>query len=232
MSNINLDDIKSTFKKNIKSVAINNINNLFWLLSKQYEFKKYLLVIDDDISLSTFGNISDQVFIEYGNKIKKQTDIFTHDTSSIPNIPNNIKLQLDSVVSYIISDTFGDKIMLIIEIFDFSVGIDIVNLDDIDTSTSQIEDYLSKYNILKNDKNQEYEITIHKDPGCNMAWVKINNVQIFAGNSQDFHNGCYGCKLPSFYGVHSYANVIKSCLVESGYNATVNTNTYHEEYNY
>lgn len=81
-----------------------------------------------------------------------------------------------------------------------------------ETLVTQIIDYFRGKGVLREDPKHIYKIRVHRDFEVSMAWVTVDDQCIYAGNFWDFHNGCHGCKIPTFTGIGSYVEVLKRCL--------------------
>jgi hypothetical protein len=126
-------------------------------------------------------------------------------------------------VHIIITTAFGVDVLVFIDSGMWSgIRVEVVRMSDIDETKSQIFEYLNSYDgILKADKDHEHVITVFRDKSCKMVWVTIDDVCIKGGNTWDYHNGCNGCKIPTYNSVHEYVSVIKRGMIHDGYKVKV-----------
>lgn len=156
------------------------------------KYKDHLVKIDDYL-YSSFDKFQDD---ELGEKIKQ------HVLSVVPE-----ELQDDHIL-YAHPYGYG------------MVKVKTCKISDIDLRYNQVEEYLMKYGIELN-KDNVYTFQMFYELEARMHWVKVNGQTINYGNTWDFHNGCNGCKIPSYNGASSYISVLARGLKSKGYKVEI-----------
>ena len=221
-----IEDHLVIFQDSVKENAITAIKNIMYDYNEENEFDHYVIAVYADgteyiCTESSFGNKSDDIFTSFGKKITKHTDVFKRIKKHI--ISDQDKEDLEVSLERIITTAFGVDVLVFIDSGMWSgIRVEVVRMSDIDETKSQVFEYLNSYDdLLKDDKEHEYVITVHRDWSCKMAWVTIDDICIKGGNTWDFHNGCNGCKIPTYNSVHEYVSVIKHGMRRDGYNVKV-----------
>lgn len=222
-----IDEHLDIFQADIKEKAIIAIKNIMRDYNEENEFDHYVLAVYADgteyiCTESSFGNASDDIFTSYGKKIKKHTDVFSRIKKHV--ISDQDKEDLEVSLERIITTAFGVDVLVFIDSGMWSgIRVEVVRMSDIDETKSQVFEYLNSYEegILKSDKDHEHVITVYRDKSCKMAWVTIDDVCIKGGNNWDFHNGCNGCKIPTYNSVYGYVSVIKRGMIRDGFKVKV-----------